>query len=241
MRILSRPENVRDRRGHRRARSVQSLGWLFGILARRRPPEYRDTEKRSSRRRTISGTRDRSRNAIARVRRAARTPHHHSHDLRHRTITLWHGQRGPALDSGEPASQRRVSATVGIYTQVMPLEEATAAFRRLLDLTIRLRRPRGSCLQRSAILIRTRSLTSDWRLAAKERRGVHVHHRSTRCPRGSRFAWLVVSPSSLTVAGERCGVSSVGNGRASTAWQGWQGLAFAWVRSTVRSPARLAR
>jgi hypothetical protein len=23
------------------------------------------------------------------------------------------------------------------------------------------------------------------------------------------------------------------------AWQGWQGLAFAWVRSTVRSPARL--
>jgi integrase len=111
MRILSGPENVRDRRGHRRARSVQSLGWLFGILARRRPPEYRDTEKRSSRRRTISGTRDRSRNAIARVRRAARTPHHHSHDLRHRTIRLWHGQRGPALNSGEPASQRRVSAS----------------------------------------------------------------------------------------------------------------------------------
>jgi integrase len=54
---------------------------------------------------------------------AAGIPHYHPHDLRHRRITLWHGQGIPARLIGERVGQRQISTTLDIYTHVMPLDE----------------------------------------------------------------------------------------------------------------------
>ena len=54
---------------------------------------------------------------------AAGIPHYHPHDLRHRRITLWHGQGIPAREIGERVGQRQISTTLDIYTHVMPLDE----------------------------------------------------------------------------------------------------------------------
>lgn len=54
---------------------------------------------------------------------AAGIPHYHPHDLRHRRITLWHGQGIPAREIGERVRQRQISTTLDIYTHVMPLDE----------------------------------------------------------------------------------------------------------------------
>jgi integrase len=56
---------------------------------------------------------------------AAGIPHYHPHDLRHRRITLWHGQGIPARVIGERVGQRQISTTLDIYTHVMPLDEVS--------------------------------------------------------------------------------------------------------------------
>jgi integrase len=55
--------------------------------------------------------------------RAAGIPHYHPHDLRHRRISLWHGQGIPAREIGGRAGQRQIAVTLDVYTHVMPLEE----------------------------------------------------------------------------------------------------------------------
>src|SRR6266480_876934 len=55
--------------------------------------------------------------------KAAGIPHYHPHDLRHRRISLWHGQGIPAREIGERVGQRQISTTLDIYTHVMPLDE----------------------------------------------------------------------------------------------------------------------
>ena len=70
---------------------------------------------------------------MARACRSAGIPHFHPHDLRHRRITLWHGQGIPAREIGERVGQRQISRTLDVYTHVMPLEEVSeSSFRRLL-------------------------------------------------------------------------------------------------------------
>jgi integrase len=54
---------------------------------------------------------------------AAGIPHYHPHDLRHRRITLWHGQGVPAREIGARVGQQQVSTTLDVYTHVMPLDE----------------------------------------------------------------------------------------------------------------------
>jgi integrase len=45
------------------------------------------------------------------------------HDLRHRRISLWHGQGIPARMIGERVGQQQVAVTLDIYSHVMPLDE----------------------------------------------------------------------------------------------------------------------
>jgi integrase len=60
---------------------------------------------------------------MARACRVVGIPHDHPHDLRHRRITLWHGQGIPAREIGERVGQRQISTTLDVYTHVMPLAE----------------------------------------------------------------------------------------------------------------------
>ena len=71
--------------------------------------------------------------AMAKACKVAGIPHYHPHDLRHRRITLWHGQGIPAREIGDRVGQRQVSTTLDIYTHVMPPDEVPeSAYRRLL-------------------------------------------------------------------------------------------------------------
>ena len=123
-RILSRPENVKGRRGHRRPRWVQVPDWLFRILVDSCPPDDR-TERRAlfTWPLDVGHPRQKVEKVMAKACVAAGIPHYHPHDLRHRRITLWHGQGIPAREIGERAGQRQISTTLDIYTHVMPLDE----------------------------------------------------------------------------------------------------------------------
>ena len=57
--------------------------------------------------------------------KAAGIPHFHPHDLRHRRISLWHGQGIPAREIGDRVGQRQIAVTLDTCTHVMPLGEVT--------------------------------------------------------------------------------------------------------------------
>ena len=64
--------------------------------------------------------------------KSAAIPHYHPHDLRHRRLSLWHGQGIPAREIGSRAGQRQVSS-LDVYTHTMPLDEVPqSAFEQLL-------------------------------------------------------------------------------------------------------------
>ena len=134
MRILSRPENVKGRRGHRRARWVQVPEWLFEVLLDSCPPDDRDTDKPLfAWPHDVGHPRQKVEKAMAKACKVAGIPHYHPHDLRHRRITLWHGQGIPAREIGDRVGQRQVSTTLDIYTHIMPLDEVPeSAYRQLL-------------------------------------------------------------------------------------------------------------
>lgn len=70
---------------------------------------------------------------MARACKLAGIPHYHPHDLRHRRITLWHGQGIPAREIGDRVGQRQISTTLDVYTHIMPLAEVPPrAYKRLL-------------------------------------------------------------------------------------------------------------
>ena len=50
-------------------------------------------------------------------------PHYHPHDLRHRRLSLWHGQGVPAAELAQRAGHSRPSITLDTYSHVMPPEE----------------------------------------------------------------------------------------------------------------------
>jgi integrase len=68
-------------------------------------------------------TPDVPKNVMARACVAAGIPHYHPHDLRHRRLSLWHGQGVVAKELAERAGHARASMSLDIYSHVMPLDE----------------------------------------------------------------------------------------------------------------------
>ena len=92
----------------------------MGVIAETCP-----SEDRTSERRVFQGLTDAAiRQAMARACKSAGIPHYHPHDLRHRRLSLWHGQGVPAAELAARAGHSRASMTLDHYSHVMPLEEA---------------------------------------------------------------------------------------------------------------------
>jgi integrase len=125
-RILARPEVVKGRRGRRKPRWLQISAWLMDVLLETCPPEDRTGETplfpwlHQMKHPTQAANK-----TMSTACKAAGIPHFHPHDLRHRRISLWHGQGIPARTIGERVGQRQISVTLDVYTHVMPLDEIT--------------------------------------------------------------------------------------------------------------------
>jgi len=103
-----------------RARWVQVPDWLMDELVAACPPD-----DRTPIRRVFPGfTPDVAKAVIARACKAAGIPHFHPHDLRHRRISLWHGQGVPARELAARAGHAKASMSLDTYSHVMPLDEA---------------------------------------------------------------------------------------------------------------------
>lgn len=123
-RILSRPESVKGRRGTRRAQWVQVPDWLLAILLERVPSDDRASERPLfTWPHDVENPQQKVDKAMRVACRVAGIPHFHPHDLRHRRISLWHGQGVPAREIGDRVGQRQVAVTLDVYTHVMPLDE----------------------------------------------------------------------------------------------------------------------
>jgi integrase len=121
-RILSRPEEVKGRRGSRKARWVPTPEWLLGLLLERTPYDERSGPLFRWPRR-FERPDGAARKTMQRACKAAGIPDFSPHDLRHRRISLWHGQGIPARVIGERVGQRQISTTLDTSTHVMPLDE----------------------------------------------------------------------------------------------------------------------
>jgi integrase len=103
----------------RKSRWVQVPEWLMAELDTNCPPDDRTPERR-----VFPGfTPDVAKNVMARACRAAKIPHFHPHDLRHRRLSLWHGQGIPARELADRAGHARASMSLDVYSHVMPLDE----------------------------------------------------------------------------------------------------------------------
>lgn len=112
-----------------RARWVQVPEWLMEIILESCPPD-----DRAPGRRLFPGlTPDIAKNVMARACAAAGIPLYSPHDLRHRRLSLWHGQGIPVKEIAARAGHSRASMTLDVYSHVMPLDEVPEdAFRALL-------------------------------------------------------------------------------------------------------------
>jgi integrase len=126
-RILARPEIVKGRRGRRKPRWLQIPDWLMQVLIDTCPLEDRtaDTPLFPWLHR-VAHPRQAANKTMRNACKAAGIPHYHPHDLRHRRISLWHGQGIPAREIGDRVGQRQIAVTLDIYTHVMPLDEVPA-------------------------------------------------------------------------------------------------------------------
>lgn len=104
-----------------RARWIQVPGWLMDLIEATCPADDRTADRR-----VFQGfTADVAKNAMARACVAAGIPHFHPHDLRHRRLSLWHGQGVPARELAARAGHTRASMSLDVYSHVMPLDEAS--------------------------------------------------------------------------------------------------------------------
>src|SRR5262245_48894857 len=100
----------------RRGRWVSLPPDLFAAVLETLPVR----EDRASDRPVFPGlTQERLRTAIARAARASGTPAWSPHDLRHRRISLWHGQGETWALIGSRVGQRSLSVTADTYTHVL--------------------------------------------------------------------------------------------------------------------------
>ena len=124
--ILARPEVVKGRGGRRKARWVQIPEWLMELLLETCPPEDRTGDRPLFPwLRSMQHPRQAANKTMSSACKAAGIPHFHPHDLRHRRISLWHGQGIPAREIGDRVGQRQIAVTLDVYTHVMPLDEIT--------------------------------------------------------------------------------------------------------------------
>lgn len=116
-----------------RARWVQVPDWLMGMIADTCPVEDRTAERR-----VFAGFTGASlKTAMWRACNTAQITVYSPHDLRHRRISLWHGQGIPARQLAERAGHSRASMSLDTYSHVMPLDEVPSE--RLTALVVRTR------------------------------------------------------------------------------------------------------
>jgi integrase len=126
-RILARPEAVKGRRGRRKPRWLQIPEWLMELLLATCSPEDRTAETPLFPwLHRIKHPTQAANKTMRTACKAAGIPHFHPHDLRHRRISLWHGQGIPAREIGDRVGQRQIAVTLDVYTHVMPLDEIAA-------------------------------------------------------------------------------------------------------------------
>jgi integrase len=99
----------------RRPRWAQVPRWLMEEIE-----ETCALEDRTAERRVFPGfSPDAAKNGMARACKAAGIPHFHPHDLRHRRLSLWHGQGVPAAELAARAGHARSSMTLDVYSHVL--------------------------------------------------------------------------------------------------------------------------
>lgn len=114
--------SFRLRRGEtktRKARWVQVPAWLMEEIELTCPLEDRTAERPVF----VGFSPDAAKNVMARACVAAKIPHFHPHDLRHRRITIWHHDGIPARVLAERAGHARASMSLDVYSHVMRLDE----------------------------------------------------------------------------------------------------------------------
>ena len=125
-RIIARPKVVKGRSGRRKPRWVQVPEWLMQVLLDTCPPEDRLPERPLFPwLRRVQHPIQAANKTMRAACKSAAVPHYHPHDLRHRRISLWHGQGIPARTIGERVGQRQIAVTLDTYTHVMPLTEVS--------------------------------------------------------------------------------------------------------------------
>jgi integrase len=96
-------------------RFVQVPGPLIDELADLLP-----MEDRAAGRPVFVGFSDQAfKQAMGRACKAAGLPHFHPHDLRHRRVSLWHGQGVPPRELAERTGHSRTSITLDVYSHVI--------------------------------------------------------------------------------------------------------------------------
>jgi integrase len=98
----------------KRPRWVQVPRWLMDELEQLCPLEDRTAERR-----VFQITGDGCKNAMTRACLAAGVSHFHPHDLRHRRLSLWHGQGVPARELADRAGHARASMSLDVYSHVL--------------------------------------------------------------------------------------------------------------------------
>jgi DNA-binding NarL/FixJ family response regulator len=92
---------------------------LTEAIAATCPLEDRTAELQVFPRFTVDGAEKAMRAAC----KLAEIPRFSPHDLRHRRLSLWHGQGVPAKELAERAGHARASMSLDVYSHVMPLDE----------------------------------------------------------------------------------------------------------------------
>ena len=105
----------------RRSRWAQVPDWLMLAVSETTPPDDRVPERLVFQGISVSAIRHAMRRACI----VAEIEHYHPHDLRHRRVTLWHGQGVPARELATRAGHSKPSMTLDVYTSVAPIDEAT--------------------------------------------------------------------------------------------------------------------
>lgn len=102
-----------------RARWVQVPAWLMELVADTCPLEDRTIARQVFQRLTDNKVRADMTSAC----QEAGIPHFSPHDLRHRRISLWHGQGIPARQLADRAGHSKASMSLDLYSHVMPDDE----------------------------------------------------------------------------------------------------------------------